>query len=84
MSNIDEELTEEYYIQSLKDDLDWIEKEFKILFQYKSTKTIDDITLGNKILDHFIENIKSNSSEEILNLLAITLNRIEQSYPEFF
>ncbi|MFX1328466.1 MAG: hypothetical protein ACFE91_10085 [Promethearchaeota archaeon] len=84
MSNIDEELTEEYYIRSLKDDLDWVEKEFNILFQYKRPKTPDDINLGIKILDHFIENIKNSSSEEVLNLLAITLNRIEQSYPEFF
>lgn len=69
---------------TLKDDLEWLEREFTLLFQYKKVKTKDDISLGNQILDQFIDNIKSNNNEEVLNLLAITLNRIEQSFPEFF
>ena len=46
--------------------------------------TKNDITIGNKILDNIIENIKENRSEELLNLLAITLNKIEQRYPQLF
>lgn len=69
---------------TLKEDLEWLEREFTLLFRYKKTKTKDDITLGNQILDQVIDNIKSNNSEEVLNLLAITLNRIEHEFPEFF
>jgi hypothetical protein len=69
---------------NLRDDLEWLEREFKLLFQYKKIKTKDDISMGNHILDQFIDNIKSNNNEEVLNLLAITLNRIEESFPEFF
>ena len=35
-------------------------------------------------LDNVIDNIKSNDNEEVLNLLAITLNKIEQTYPRLF
>ncbi len=70
--------------ESLRDDLSWLEREFELLFRYKKIKTKDDITMGNQILDQFVDNIKNNDSEEVLNLLAITLNKIEQSYPEFF
>jgi len=69
---------------TLKEDLEWLEREFELLFRYKKLKTKDDITIGNKILDQIVDGIKSNNSEEALNLLAITLNRIEQTYPEFF
>lgn len=69
---------------TLKDDLKWLEREFTLLFQYKSVKTKEDIILGNQILDQFVNHIKNNDNKEVLNLLAITLNRIEQAYPEFF
>ncbi|UCD01967.1 MAG: hypothetical protein JSV23_02805 [Promethearchaeota archaeon] len=69
---------------NLKEDLDWLEKEFELLFKEKKKFTREDITLGNQILDNVIDGIKTNNSEELLNLLAITLNRIEQSYPDFF
>ena len=69
---------------NLRDDLTWLEREFNLLFRYKKVKTEDDIALGNQILDQFVDNIKINSNEDTLNLLAITLNRIEQEFPEFF
>ena len=42
------------------------------------------ISIGNQILDNVIDNIKTNKSQELLNLLDITLNKIEQTFPEFF
>ena len=69
---------------TLKDDLEWLEREFELLFRYKKIKSKADIAIGNQVLDQFIDNIRSNNNEEVLNLLAITLNKIEQSYPEFF
>jgi hypothetical protein len=70
--------------ESLKDDLAWLEKEFELLFRYKKVKTEADIATGNQIIDQFVDNIKDNNSEEVLNLLAVTLNKIEQNFPEFF
>jgi len=75
---------EEILVSSLREDLEWLEREFELLFKYKKEKTQTDINLGNRILDNVIESIKTNNSEELLNLLAITLNKIEHSYPEFF
>lgn len=75
---------EEILVSSLREDLEWLEREFELLFKYKKEKTQTDINLGNRILDNIIESIKTNNSEELLNLLAITLNKIEHSYPEFF
>jgi len=69
---------------TLKDDLEWLEREFALLFQYKNVKTKEDIIMGTQILDQFVDHIKNDDNKEFLNLLAITLNRIEQAYPEFF
>ncbi|MEE9377611.1 MAG: hypothetical protein V3V33_06205 [Candidatus Lokiarchaeia archaeon] len=70
---------------SLKSELEWLEKEFEYLFKSKKGKySQEDISLGNQILDNVINGIKTNNSEELLNLLAITLNKIESTYPEFF
>jgi hypothetical protein len=72
---------------NLKDELEWLEQEFEFLFKQKRLRnsyTKEDISIGNQILDNIIDSIKSNKSEELLNLLAITLNKIEQTFPEFF
>jgi len=69
---------------SLKDELEWLEEEFKLIFQNKKIKTKEDIAIGNQILDQVIDNIKTGNNENLLNLLAITLNKIESAYPEFF
>ena len=76
---------EKILLDNLKNELDWLEQEFDIIFKFKKDKyTESDISVGNKILSNVIENIKNNRSEELLNLLAITLNKIEKTYPEFF
>ena len=72
---------------NIKDELEWLEQEFSCLFKQKQLKhcyTKTDISIGNKILDNVIGNIKENNNEQLLNLLTITLNRLEQAYPEFF
>ncbi|MCK4381021.1 MAG: hypothetical protein KAW51_07760 [Candidatus Lokiarchaeota archaeon] len=69
---------------SIRDELEWIEREFELLFKNKKEKSKEDISLGNQILENFIDNIKTANNEELLNLLAITLNKIELNYPEFF
>jgi len=72
---------------NLKNELEWLEKEFDILFRHKRIKhcyTKQDICIGNKILDNVIDLIKANENEDILNLLAVTLNKLERVYPELF
>ena len=72
---------------NLKEELEWLEAELSLLFKQKMIRgkySKDDISLGNQILDNVIENIKTNESEELLSLLAITLNSIEKQFPEFF
>ncbi|MHA2281151.1 MAG: hypothetical protein ACXAC5_09895 [Promethearchaeota archaeon] len=70
---------------NLKEELSWLEEEFNFLFKSKRDKyTKEDFNTGSMILDNVIDNIKTNNNQEILNLLAITLNKIEHTYPEFF
>ena len=70
---------------NLRDELTWLEEEFNFLFKPKRENyTNHDLSLGTKILDNVIDNIKTNKSEELLNLLAMTLNKIEHTYPQFF
>lgn len=70
---------------NLKDELEWLLDEFEALFKSKKDKySQEDIKIGHKILDQIIDGIKANTSEELLNLIAITLNKIESTYPEFF
>ncbi|MBY8984340.1 MAG: hypothetical protein KGD65_04675 [Candidatus Lokiarchaeota archaeon] len=76
---------EELLESSLKEELTWLEEEFNFLFKSKREKyTKDELTMGSMILDNVIDNIKTNNSEELLSLLAITLNKIEHTFPEFF
>lgn len=70
---------------NLKEELEWLEEEFEHLFRDKKEKhSQEDITIANQILDQIIDDIKTNNSEQLLNLLAITLNKIESTYPDFF
>ncbi|MFW9942767.1 MAG: hypothetical protein ACFFFT_17155 [Candidatus Thorarchaeota archaeon] len=72
---------------NLKDELEWLQQEFNLLFKQKRLRnsyTKEDISIGNQILDNVIDSIKLTKSEELLNLLAMTLNKIEQTFPEFF
>ena len=70
-----------------KEELEWLVQEFEFLFKQKMLRhcyTKDDISIGNQILDNVIDSIKISKSEGLLDLLTNTLNRIEQTFPEFF
>ncbi|MHA1915059.1 MAG: hypothetical protein ACW986_05605 [Promethearchaeota archaeon] len=72
---------------NFKEELEWLEQEFEMLFNQKKLKqcyTPDDISIGNQILDNVLEHLKTSNNEQALNMLALTLNKIEQIYPEFF
>lgn len=75
---------------TIKEELIWLEQEFNYLFRNKKEGfTENDIKMGNQILNNVIDNINisnnafSNNSN-LLNLLTLTLDKIEQTYPQFF
>jgi len=71
--------------ETLKDELEWLEQEFELLFRNKRNNcSRKDITMATSILDNVIDNIKMNSNDQLLNLLAITLNKLEKTFPDFF
>ncbi len=70
---------------TLKDELEWLEQEFELLFRSKKSNcSRKDITMATNILDNVVDNIKMNSNKQLLNLLTIMLNRLEKTYPDFF
>ncbi len=70
---------------TLKNELEWLEQEFELLFRNKKNKcSRKDITMATSILDNVVDNLKMNSNDQLLNLLVITLNRLEKTYPDFF
>ena len=70
---------------TIKDELIWLEQEFNYLFRNKKEGfTENDIKIGNQILNNVIDNINISNNKDLLNLLTLTLDKIEQTYPQFF
>ena len=69
---------------NIKSELEWLEEELNYLFDGKKTLSDKDILMGNQILNNVIDSIDINNSKELLNLLTLTLDKIEQTFPEFF
>jgi hypothetical protein len=71
--------------ENLRNELLWLEEEFDILFKArKDDLTPGDIQLGNQILNNVIDNLNLINNEDLLTSLALSLERIENSYPDFF
>jgi cell division FtsZ-interacting protein ZapD len=71
--------------ENLRNELLWLEEEFDILFKSKKDElTQEDIQLGNQILNNVIDNLNLINNEDLLTSLALSLERIENSYPDFF
>ncbi len=70
---------------TLKEELIWLEQEFNYLFSNKKERfTENDIKMGNQILNNVIDNINISNNKDLLNFLTLTLDKIEQTYPQFF
>ncbi|MCK4688650.1 MAG: hypothetical protein KAT66_11005 [Candidatus Lokiarchaeota archaeon] len=70
---------------TIKEELIWLEQEFNYLFRNKKEGfTENDIKMGNQILNNVIDNININHNENLLHFLTLTLDKIEQTYPQFF
>ena len=70
---------------TIKEELIWLEQEFNYLFRNKKEGfTENDIKMGNQILNNVIDNIDISNNKDLLNILTLTLDKIEQTYPQFF
>lgn len=70
---------------TIKEELIWLEQEFNYLFRNKKEGfTENDIKMGNQILNNVIDNININHNENLLHFLTLTLDKIKQTYPQFF
>lgn len=70
---------------TIKEELIWLEQEFNYLFRDKKEGfTENDIKMGNQILNNVIDNINISNNKDLLNFLTLTLDKIEQTYPQFF
>ena len=70
---------------TIKEELIWLEQEFNYLFKNKKEGfTENDIKMGNQILNNVIDNINISNNKDLLNFLTLTLDKIEQTYPQFF
>ncbi len=70
---------------TIKEELIWLEQEFNYLFRNKKEGfTENDIKIGNQILNNVIDNINISNNKDLLNFLTLTLDKIEQTYPQFF
>jgi len=70
---------------TIKEELIWLEQEFNYLFRNKKEGfTENDIKMGNQILNNVIDNINISNNKDLLNFLTLTLDKIEQTYPQFF
>ncbi len=78
--NVDKNIEREF-----RKKLHWFEEEFKLIFEDKTyAYTTQDIKNANLFLDKLSEIINDYRDENLLYLLASTLNKIEREYPEFF
>ncbi|MFX0043299.1 MAG: hypothetical protein ACFE8L_10330 [Candidatus Hodarchaeota archaeon] len=72
-------------VDTIKEELIWLEQEFNYLFRNKKEGyTENDIKMGNQILNNIIDNINISDNKDLLNFLTLTLDKIEQTYPQFF
>lgn len=70
---------------TIKEELIWLEQEFNYLFRNKKEGfTENDIKMGNQILNNVVDNINISNNKDLLNFLTLTLDKIEQTYPQFF
>jgi hypothetical protein len=70
---------------TIKEELIWLEQEFNYLFRNKKEGfTKNDIKMGNQILNNIIDNINISDNKDLLNFLTLILDKLEQTYPQFF
>ena len=68
-----------------KEELEWFEKEFDMLFKAKNGKFSKiDKKMANQILDNLTENINLLKNDQLRQILADVLESIEKKYPNLF
>jgi len=70
---------------SLIQKLNWLEEEFKFLFNSKKRNySQKDIALANQIIKNITESVNYSESVRMKELLIDTLKSIKSIYPELF
>ena len=68
--------------EDLKDDLDWLKKEFEILFNSKRNRfTKQDKSLADRIIKNMLIKRNIYDKEGLLYLLIYALQNLEKMYP---
>lgn len=79
-------ITSENYNKILKEtlinDLKWLQEEFYFLFNNTNSNNQKELAL--QILRQVIERFDLGEDEEMVDLLATTLEDLEKTYPSFF
>lgn len=70
--------------QNIEDLILWFEEEFDLIFQNKENLSDQDINLGILIIENFVEVLKANPYDRLLDLLVSSLSNIRRKYPDFF
>ncbi len=70
--------------QNIEDLILWFEEEFDLIFQNKENLSDQDINLGILIIENFVEVLKANPDDRLLDLLVSSLSNIRRKYPDFF
>ncbi|MFX0106496.1 MAG: hypothetical protein ACFE75_13555 [Candidatus Hodarchaeota archaeon] len=69
----------------LRNELEWLKEEFKILFESKMEKyTENDRKIANGILDYILENTYVSDNIFSLSLLNDVIDNIEKKYINLF
>ena len=70
--------------QNIEDLILWFEEEFDLIFQNKENLSDQDINLGILIIENFVEVLKANPDDRLLDLLVSSLSNIRRKYLDFF
>ncbi len=71
--------------KNLREELEWLKEEFKILFNSKiENYTEKDKRMANNILDYIIENVYIYDNIILQTLFTEAMENIEKMYPNLF
>ncbi|MFX1311641.1 MAG: hypothetical protein ACFFHD_03375 [Promethearchaeota archaeon] len=71
--------------ENLREELEWLKEEFKILFNSKIKNYNEkDKKMANNILDYFIENVCVYDNMILQTLFTDVMETIEKMYPNLF
>ncbi|MBY8982057.1 MAG: hypothetical protein KGD57_03850 [Candidatus Lokiarchaeota archaeon] len=71
--------------KAVKEDLEWLEDEFKIFFgEHDLDNNSKGNTFAKRILEVFVDNLCLKDNQKILDLLDETIRKIDTDFPGVF